>query len=523
MSSGINSAASSRAAPYSLRPSAISYAAILCATLAVWPAALALADFWDGILDYEHGWMIAGTCIVWLFLRRAQLDSLLVRPSALAWIGLAGVLFLWLLAYRGSNQMGEELLLPAALWLAVAAAAGAGAARLTAAPLGFLYFAIPVWEYLLPYLQRMTVVVSEFGLALLGIQAQVVGDRVTIPEGTFEIAEGCAGKRYLLVALALAGLVGAVNRLRIRRQVLFFGVCAGLALLANWIRVMVVIYAGHTSAMQHYLVTVEHQTFGFEVFTVLTVLIVLLGRWWAPVGTPAGLRPEASQASGSSIQWQPPGARVCAPFVLMSAFIFLMSVLPGTTPVGPVRVAGIPVLVERWSGPLPASAGWQPFFPGADDAVRVAYASAAGSVEVFVNVYAEQLPGRTLASYQNSLLTPYDWEPVDPPGPWRSALASFRAAPLTVTAKTRSGELWAIAYGYAVDGYLTSSAVFAQLYYGALTLRGPSGSGVIGVAARCRESCEAARGLVLDFWTRHSGALAKAIPGRPGGAGEPRR
>ncbi len=462
--------------------------------------------------------MIAGTCIVWLFLRRAQLDSQAIRPSWLASLALTGALLLWLLAYRGSNQMGEQLLLPATLWLAVAAAAGAGAARLTAAPLAFLYFAVPVWEYLLPYLQRMTVLVSEFGLSLLGIQAHVVGDRVTIPEGTFEIAEGCAGKRYLLVALALAGLVGAVNRLRIRRQVLFFAICAGLALLANWIRVMVIIDAGHKSAMQHYLVSVEHQTFGFEVFTVLTVVIVLLGRWWAPAD---GLHPTAPAAKASSIQWQPLRAGVCVPFVLMSAFIFLVSVLPGTTPTGPVRVAGMPVLMERWSGPLPAGGGWQPFFPGAQDAVRVAYTSGASTVEVYVNVYAEQRPGRTLAYYQNSILTPYDWESVDPPGLWRSALASFRAAPLTVSAKTHSGERWVIAYGYAVGGHLSSSALFAELYYGALTLTGPSGSGVIGVGARCGENCDAARGLVLDFWARHSSALAQAIPRRPGAPAEP--
>jgi exosortase len=517
MSSGVGSATTGRIAEYSLRPSAIGYAAILCATLAVWPAALSLADFWNGILDYEHGWMIAATCVVWLFLRRAQLDSQAIRPSAWAVVALAGVLLLWLLAYRGSNQMGEQLLLPAALWLAVAAAAGAGAARLTAAPLAFLYFAVPVWEYLLPYLQRMTVVVSEFGLALLGIQAHVVGDRVTIPEGTFEIAEGCAGKRYLLVALALAGLVGAVNRLRLRRQMLFFAVCGFLALLANWIRVMVVIDAGHRSAMQHYLVSVEHQTFGFEVFTILTVLIVLLGRWWAPADS---LRPTLPTLS--SVQWQPLSASVCAPFVLMGAFIFLLSVLPGTAPTGPVRVAGMPVLLERWSGPLPAGGGWQPFFPGAEDSVRVAYASSAGTVEVYVNVYAEQRPGRTLAYYQNSILTPYDWEPVDPRGLWRSALESFRAAPLTMTAKTHSGERWVIAYGYAVGGHLSSSALFAELYYGALTLSGPSGSGVVGVGARCGESCDAARGLVLDFWARHSSALAQAIPTRPGLTREPR-
>ena len=513
MTAGLGATTSGRLPAVVLRPSTIGFTAIVAALLAVWPAAQSLGRYWNGILDYEHGWLIAATSAGWLLWRRAGLDGETVRPRLWGSAALLGVLLVWLLAYRGSNDMAYQLLLPAVLWLAVVAAAGLPVARHAAPPLAYLYFAIPVWDYLLPYLQRMTVAVSELGLGLMGIQAHVLGDRVTIPEGTFEIAEGCSGKRYLLVALALAGLVGVANRLSRRRLLGLFAASAGLALLANWIRVIVVIYAGHKSAMRHYLVTVEHQTFGLEVFVVLIVAIGLLGRWLAPAPGSATVRPAEP---GTSVQWQPLATPLYAPFILMAAFMALMSVLPGVSPRGPVRLGGMPVLAERWSGPLPAAPGWHPYFPGANDAVRVAYTSSSGTVEVYVNVYGEQVHGSKPDYYENSLLTPGDWEPVERPGIGRLLQAALGASPLTLTARSTSSEQWVIAYGYAVAGHVTGNALFSQLHYGALTVTGPAGSGVIGVAARCQDDCDFARGLVADFWARYNRALAMAIPTRPG-------
>lgn len=509
MTAGLGATTGGRLAAYVLRPSTIGFTALVVALLAVWPAAQSLGRFWTEILDYEHGWLIAATSIGWLLWLRARLDGEAVQPALWGSAALGGVLLVWLLAYRGSNEMAYQLLLPAVLWLAVVAAAGLPLARHAAPPLAYLYFAIPVWDYLLPYLQRMTVAVSELGLGLIGVQAHVLGDQVTIPEGTFEIAEGCSGKRYLLVALALAGLIGAVNRLSPRRWLGLFAASTGLALLANWIRVIVVIYAGHISAMRHYLVTVEHQTFGLEVFVVLVVVIGLLGRWLAQA-------PESVAAHATSVRWQPLSASLSTPFILMAAFLTLMSLLPGVSPRGPVRLGGMPVLADRWNGPLPAGPGWHPYFPGANDAVRVAYASGVGTVEVYANVYGEQVHGSKPDYFENSILTPGDWEAVERPGIWRLLLASFAAPPPTVTARSTSGELWVIAYGYAVAGHVTSNALFSQLYYGALTAAGPAGSGVVGVAARCRDGCGVARGLVADFWVRYSSAMAMAIPTRPG-------
>jgi exosortase/archaeosortase family protein len=101
---------------------------------------------------------------------------------------------------------------------------------------------------------------------------------VTIPEGRFTIAEGCSGKRYLIVALAFAALVAAMRGLRARRAALLVAASAALALIANWLRVIVIIYAGHVSNMQHYLVAEEHITFGWLLFAPLLLGIVMVAR-----------------------------------------------------------------------------------------------------------------------------------------------------------------------------------------------------------------------------------------------------
>jgi exosortase len=72
------------------------------------------------------------------------------------------------------------------------------------APIGVLYFVLPVWDYIRTPLQSMTVVAVGESLHAIGIPAYIHGYRVDLPGGSFEVVEGCSGLHFFMAAGALA-------------------------------------------------------------------------------------------------------------------------------------------------------------------------------------------------------------------------------------------------------------------------------------------------------------------------------
>ena len=102
-------------------------------------------------------------------------------------------LLVWAIAYRANSELMQQMLLPGHRDLAVYAAIGAASrAGVWLAPIAYLYFAIPLWEQLLPFLQWLTTTVAETVLGVMGVPTQVEGHHVTIPEGHFRSSKAAA-------------------------------------------------------------------------------------------------------------------------------------------------------------------------------------------------------------------------------------------------------------------------------------------------------------------------------------------
>jgi exosortase len=268
-----------RAIAVRLRPAVPVVALCVLVTAALWPSPGSLVRYWESVRDYQHGFLIAALVLAWMARELWHGASTGIHPSLPATALLAPVLLVWLIAARGGIDIAHQVLWPVALGMAIWAVAGAGAARRLFPAVGLLYTAIPIWDYGLPVLQRLSIFFSEHILGLLGVPATVTEYRVTIPEGTFAIVEGCSGKRFLVVTLAVAYLATFLNQLRGWRALFFLAAAALLSMVINWIRIVIIIYAGHVSNMQHYLVANEHLSLGNAMFVPLILGVILLGRW----------------------------------------------------------------------------------------------------------------------------------------------------------------------------------------------------------------------------------------------------
>ena len=473
------------------------YVLCLLGLAAFWPAFDGLIRVWADTADYRHGYVIAAVSIGWLVLLRRRIDSANTQTSLAVLPALLLAIVVWLIAYSGNSQMLEQLIAPAAILIAVYAASGREVALLVGAPLVCLYFAVPVWDHLVPLLQWLTTVVAESVLRLLHVQTVVQGNTVTIPEGSFQIVEGCSGKRYLLVALPFAAVVGATHGLRAARTAALVASAAVFAMVANWLRVIIIIYAGHVSNMEHYLVAEEHLTFGWFVFLPLLVSVMLLAR---RLSRPA---PHLHHSRESS---PPPIASPSGAWLLVAALMLIplfATLRPKATFDAP-RIGRMPIMVDAWQGPLPGDMSWQPHYVAPAAERRAAYASSQGEVQVYVNVYGAQTEGHELIFFGNSVAPADRWTILQRLAP--------RDGLVTMLVSGSADARWAIAQTYSVRSQLTHLPALAQLYYGVHALWSPVPAGTIALAAKCTPDCHDAVERIHGFWRDRSQAIVDLIP-----------
>jgi len=459
-----------------------------------WPTLVALGGLWSDSArtTYTHGYLVAGIAL-WMVWRArdaiAQPDTAPLGDILRAWLMalLLAVTVGWQLAYRAGLQLGVEILLLPLLWLPVWLLVGRNAARATWLPLGFLVFALPFWDALTPLLQFASVQASRFILRLVGIPAFFHGNSVEIPAGVFQIEGGCSGLHYLVVSLAVATLIGQMRDDRWPRRLGWLLLAAILALIVNWFRVASIIYIGHVTHMQNYLVRVSHYAYGWMLFALALLLLFLIER-----RTP--LAPARHPAPGSAeFTFRVPRAAQAA-CVLVLALPTLVNLIVSarldTAPTGSRRLAG-----EGWHRVDGIASEWQPVQNNADQQRRQQFMRGGIAVESYVAEYREQRLGKKLGGYANR-----------PQG----AAEVLEAGTLSADRDTgymvieQNGRRSMLLLTYRVADRDFASANRAQLWYSWLTLRSLLSplSEVIAWRADCNPDCDRARELLLQFLPR---------------------
>jgi exosortase A len=143
-------------------------------------------------------------------------------------------------------------------------------------PTLFFIFLLPMWGALSIPLQSISVIAVNALMKLTTIPVYVEQQFVHIPAGTFEIAGGCSGLRYLLTSLTISTLYSFLY-LRKFKHILIFGTFAILgALLTNWLRIAVLIIIGQETNMTSSLMA-DHNMFGWYFYIPFMFLLFKLG------------------------------------------------------------------------------------------------------------------------------------------------------------------------------------------------------------------------------------------------------
>lgn len=333
-------------------------------------------------------WLVAQR---WPGLRR-------IEPAAW-WPGLAIVAagaFGWLLGEAAGVALARHLGLVLMLQGAVIATLGHAVARALAFPLFFALFMVPAGEELVPPMQHVTAHLAMALLALSGVPAHLDGIFITTANGYFEVAEACAGVKFLIAMVALGALVANLCFTSWRRRIAFMAAAVAIPILANGVRawgtIVVTEHRGVETASSF-----DHVVYGWVFFAVVIAATLAAGwRFFDRAPTDPWFDPAVLQPSR-------PGPSPLAP---IAAAALAIGALPIAWSAAIASGASVPAgalnppEVPGWTRAAPAGLPWRPAFANADRFVQASYRSTDGQrVDLAIAVYARQAEGRELVGF----------------------------------------------------------------------------------------------------------------------------
>ena len=463
------------------------------------PTARSIVETWARSETYAHGFVVL-PIVAWLVFRaRDRLRALSPRPSwpAIALLAVAG--FAWLTGIFGAVNALAQTSFVALLVLAVPAILGVDVARALMFPLGFLFFAVPIGDFLLPTLMERTADFTILALRMSGVPVYREGLQFVIPTGRWSIIEACSGVRYLIASL-MTGTVFAYITYRANwRRFAFIGVAIAVPILANWVRAYMIVMIGHLS--NNRLATgIDHVLYGWLFFGIVMLLMFWIGSSWR--------EPPAAKALAavSSPPPQPKPTRLgpvaAAVLVVTATWPVIASMLATDTNLHPVALGTIDV--PRWTA-VRRGPDFTPRFVAPSSTVQTTLQRDAANVGLYVAYYRGQDFERKLVSSENVLVPTTGSEWISVGSTRRDVTIGGVTHRIVATTLAGPGARRLLAWQwYWIDGDIVSNdfAAKARTAWLRLTGRGDDAAGVV-LHTTLREGQDAnavLQSFVQDAW-----------------------
>lgn len=301
------------------------------------------------------------------------------------------------------------------LVLAVPAVLGLQVAGAILFPLLFLFFAVPMGEFMLPTMMNWTADFTVAALRLSGVPVYREGLQFVIPSGNWSVVEACSGVRYLIASFMVGTLFAHLNYRSWKRRALFMAVSIAVPIVANWLRAYGIVMLGHLSG-NTIAVGVDHLVYGWVFFGIVIMIMFLVGaRWSEPDAVPA------QAAAGSGLAGAAgPGSLSVLPVAVATAAVLLLPHLAlwGLQRVEQSAAAPQLALPAQLAAPWQAddaAVAFRPHFEGPAAQVAQAYAGPEGRVGVYLAYYRNQADGSKLVSSLNAVVRADDpdWNDVN--------------------------------------------------------------------------------------------------------------
>ena len=431
---------------------------------------VAMVTIWSRSETFTHAFLVAPISLWLIWRQRNSLLAQVPRPNLWVLLFVFFVAFGWLLGDLVAVNAVTQLALVALLVLTVPAVLGMTIARLIIFPLGFLFFAVPIGEFLLPQLMAWTADFTVLALRLSGIPVYREGLQFVIPSGSWSVVEACSGVRYLIASLTVGTLFAYLNYQSIRRRVLFVIVSLLVPVLANWLRAYLIVMLGHLSGNK--LATgVDHLVYGWLFFGIVIMLMFMIGARWSESEKLAEVKVRSGYINTGP--WSGPR------FPVVSLVFTVLTGLPQialwaierSEVDGTVALSAPQTLAPDWQAGTANTSGFKPAFQATSAEINRVYSRQGRVVELYVGYYYSQDYSRKLVSSNNALVLSNDvhWAPVTQGTktflvagkPVAVRTAELRGSGMADQTSAKRLVVWQI---YWINGILTTNDYLAKVY-----------------------------------------------------------
>jgi exosortase A len=500
---------------------------VLLLLLLYWDTVTAMVGVWMRSETYAHA-ILVPPISAWLIWRQRQvLSELTPQPAPWLLLPLMAFAALWLMGDLVVVNAATQFSWMAMLVLTVPAVLGWRVTHVILFPLLFLFFAVPIGDFMTQPMMDWTADFTVWALRATGIPVYREGLDFVIPSGNWSVVEACSGVRYLIASFMVGTLFAYLNYTSWQRRLVFMLVSIAVPIVANWVRAYGIVMLGHLSG-NTLAVGVDHLVYGWVFFGIVVMVMFLIGaRFSEPADSKAAVYPAWLSALGQRLagSGQPaPGSRA----LVVTTAVALLIALPHGLLWGLQRLEGgaaAPVLQlpERWASgwtQVPPPHAFKPQFqePAAE---RVAgYLAPSGeTVGLYLAYYRGQNDTSKLVSSVNVLVHSSEraWnqiatgaQSVQMPGgaaqPWRTARLLDGGTGSAPVDRRNQLTVWRI---YWVNGHWVAGDARAKVVGALERLRGRGDDGaalVLWADARTPEQAQA----VLQVFVRDNLAELEA-------------
>ena len=491
----MNVAVSSEVVREAPRPLLLAWLPVLAVTLWwgiwFWHDISAMAGIWWRSGTFAHG-MVVAPIAIWLAMReRFWQRGLIPTPSvrALPFLAVSGIGWLagHLLLADSVIHIAVVALLVCALWGAL----GDRLAGMLAFPLGFLFFAPPVGEFLVPPMMHYTAEFTVSALRVAGVPVFQEGLHFVLPNGRWSVVEACSGVRYLIASLMVGTLYAYLTYRHLAKRLIFVAMAVLLPVVANWVRAFMIVLLGYLTDNE-LAVGVDHLIYGWVFFGVLIMAMFLIGNRWRD-DEPALPPPLAAPVPSFPIAYR---VRLVAVFALIALWpLAAVRALPAAAEVS--ATVSLPAAGNGWLVSQADFGGYAPTFSGYRAGAERGYANrAGGEVGLWTMLYANQADGHEMVSWDNRV------RPADKQNWGRLEMGSTDLSIGRVGFERLRGRGIDVRvyHWYVIGGEIVASDVEAKLRLAAGLLLGRGDAGLRVVLAT-RDDGPAAEARIENFLT----------------------
>lgn len=251
-----------------------------------WQGLKTAADIWFVSEIFNHCFFILPGAFYLIYRKKAQLSAVSWQPNYVVLPLILGCFLLYGVGIAGDIQlfmhMATFAILPFGIWFVL----GNKAAFIIVYPLFFFFFAVPIGEELIPFLQQVTADISVFLLKLTGIPIFRTGLYIEIPNGRFLVAEACSGISFFIASIVIGTLYSHLNISHTKKKIGFICLSILFPIIANALRVYGIILVGYLTDMQH-AVGADHLIYGGVFFSFVIICLLALGELFRDKGSMA--------------------------------------------------------------------------------------------------------------------------------------------------------------------------------------------------------------------------------------------